>query len=179
METNETEFIYSGRTGKQQHFDKRLINYIVGLTEQGVPRRDLVAQYGMSKCSLDNWIAKWSSLKHRRSYSPSEKRSVVRAIESGMSIREAQVSFNISSDKSIRSWLSQFKEENVELSLFKPIEVAKKTLETSGELELKALKKALEEEILKNKALNTMIDIAEQQLKIDIRKKSGARQSSK
>jgi hypothetical protein len=32
---------------------------------------------------------------------------------------------------------------------------------------------------LKLKALNTLIDVAEEQLKIDIRKKSGARQSSK
>ena len=30
---------------------------------------------------------------------------------------------------------------------------------------------------LKIKALNTLIDVAEEQLKIDIRKKSGARQS--
>jgi len=40
-----------------------------------------------------------------------------------------------------------------------------------------ALQKALEETELKIKALNTLIDVAEEQLKIDIRKKSGARQS--
>jgi len=57
--------------------------------------------------------------------------------------------------------------------------VAKKTSELSEELELKALKKALQEANLKIRALDTMIDIAEEQLKIDIRKKSGARQSSK
>jgi transposase len=41
------------------------------------------------------------------------------------------------------------------------------------------LQKALEEAELKIKALNTLIDVAEEQLKIDIRKKSGAKQSSK
>jgi transposase len=41
------------------------------------------------------------------------------------------------------------------------------------------LKRALQEANLKIKALDTIIDIAEEQLKIDIRKKSGARQSSK
>ena len=40
-----------------------------------------------------------------------------------------------------------------------------------------ALEKALQEAELKIKALNTLIDVAEEQLKIDIRKKSGARQS--
>ena len=37
-------------------------------------------------------------------------------------------------------------------------------------------KKALEEAELKIRALNTMIDMAEEQLKIEIRKKSGAKQ---
>ena len=39
------------------------------------------------------------------------------------------------------------------------------------------MKKALQEAELKIKALNTLIDVAEDQLKIDIRKKSGAKQS--
>jgi hypothetical protein len=40
-----------------------------------------------------------------------------------------------------------------------------------------ALKKALEEAQLKVAALNTLIDVAEEQLKINIRKKPGAKQS--
>ena len=39
------------------------------------------------------------------------------------------------------------------------------------------MEKALKEAELKIKALNTLIDVAEEQLKIDIRKKSGAKQS--
>jgi transposase len=42
--------------------------------------------------------------------------------------------------------------------------------------DIKELQKALREANLKNKLLNTMIDIAEEQLKIDIRKKSGTKQ---
>jgi hypothetical protein len=42
---------------------------------------------------------------------------------------------------------------------------------------VKALKKALEEAELKIKALNTLIDVAEDQFKITIRKKPGAKQS--
>ena len=40
-----------------------------------------------------------------------------------------------------------------------------------------ALKKQLEEAQLKIAALNTLIDVAEEQLKINIRKKPGAKQS--
>ena len=45
------------------------------------------------------------------------------------------------------------------------------------EPEKESLEKALKEAELKIKALNTLIDVAEEQLKIDIRKKSGAKQS--
>jgi hypothetical protein len=41
---------------------------------------------------------------------------------------------------------------------------------------MKTLEKQLEEAQMKNIALNTMIDIAEEQLKISIRKKSGPKQ---
>ena len=54
-----------------------------------------------------------------------------------------------------------------------------KTTDQHDSPEVRALKKALEEANLKVRALDTLIDIAEQQLKIDIRKKSGAKRSSK
>jgi transposase len=43
--------------------------------------------------------------------------------------------------------------------------------------ETDALKKALEDARMKISALNTLIDVAEDQFKISIRKKAGARQS--
>jgi len=180
METKETEFIYSDRTSSQQSFDRRLIEHIICLAEQGVPRRDLIEQYGMSKGTLIRWMDKYgSTAKKRKTYSLLQKRSVVRAVESGMSISQAQIAFDIASDRSIRDWIKGFKEENAELSSSNPLQVPKKITDRSEKTELEALRRVLEEEILKNRALNTMIDIAEQQLKIDIRKKSGAKQSSK
>lgn len=47
------------------------------------------------------------------------------------------------------------------------------------DIEQIALKKALSEAELRIQALNTLIDIAEQKLKITIRKKSGTKQSGK
>ena len=52
---------------------------------------------------------------------------------------------------------------------------AKEKAETT--VKTAALQKALQEAELKIKALNTLIDVAEEQLKISIRKKSGAKQS--
>lgn len=180
MDTKETEFIYSERSNKKQRFDKRLIAHIIGLAQQGVPGRDLIREYGMASCTLRDWMRRDStSVPVRKSYTTTEKRSVVRAVETGMGVKQAQIAFNVSSRSLVQRWIKEFKEENAELSANKTIEVAKKTADTSEDLELNALKKALEEANMKIRALDTMIDIAEQQLKIDIRKKSGAKQSSK
>lgn len=54
--------------------------------------------------------------------------------------------------------------------------MAKKNL-VSKDIEKEALQKALQDAELKIKALNTLIDVAEEQLKIEIRKKFGAKQS--
>ena len=50
--------------------------------------------------------------------------------------------------------------------------------EEISSVDAEALKKALEEAELKIKALNTLIDVAEDEFKIAIRKKPGAKQSS-
>ena len=96
-----------------------------------------------------------------------------------MSISEAVILYNISSRSTIRNWIKAFSDENIEISISNPIEMPKKSMSQTESTEVKALKKALDEAKLKIRALDTMIDIAEEQLKIDIRKKSGARQSLK
>jgi len=180
METKATEFIYAKRISKQQKFDKRLIAHIVVLAEQGVPRRDLIEQYGMANSTLQEWMNKYGSGKARqRSYTVSQKRSVCRSVESGMSVKQAQIAFGISCPSLIRRWIREFKEENTEISVTQSLEMARKTVNPPPDADIKALQKALEEANLKIQALDTMIDIAQDQLKIDIRKKSGARQSSK
>lgn len=54
--------------------------------------------------------------------------------------------------------------------------VKKDTPANAGDI--KTLQKELEEARLKIAALNTLIDVAEEQLKINIRKKPGAKQSN-
>jgi transposase-like protein len=180
MEIKEKEFEYSRRTLKRQRFDPRLIEHIVRLAEQGIPRRSLVETYGMHPDSLSDWIAKHSLvLTKQKIHTVAERRSVVRAVDAGMSIKEAAIAFKVSSCNSIRRWIKDFSQENTEISISNPIDMAKTPPVNSENAEIVALKKALEEANMKNRALNTLIDIAEEQLKIDIRKKPGAKQSSK
>jgi transposase len=66
--------------------------------------------------------------------------------------------------------------EKVEIYIENTSPMAKKDKD-STQSQNEALQKALQEAELKIKALNTLIDVAEEQLKIDIRKKSGAKRS--
>ena len=179
METIESVSNLAVRTSNQQPFDKRLIAHIVGLVEQGVPRSVLVEQYGMTKGTLCDWLKKSGASGVRKDYSATHKRSVVRAVAGGMSLKQAAVAYQISSARLIKKWVKTFKEENVEISVSKAMDMTKKKTGQPESATLKALKKELEFANMKIKALDTMIDIAEEQLKVDIRKKSGVRQSQK
>lgn len=179
----EQEF-YAPREHKQSRYDKRLILKIVKEVEAGLPRKEANRIYGLGKASLDGWMRDFGSPEYkenmkRKNYSNLQKRTIVTAIEQGrMSIKEAQTAYGVKTEKIIRNWLTQYKTEKVELCIITEPVMAKKTKPVSA-AQTEALQKALEEAKLKIKALNTLIDVAEEQLKIDIRKKSGAKQSSK
>ena len=183
MEHKQQE-VYAVREHKQSRYDKRLILKVVREIEAGLPRKEANRIYGLGKSTLDGWMQDYGSPNYqqnikRQRYSNLQKRTIVTAIEQGrMTIKEVQTSYSIKTEKLIRNWLKQYKAEKVELCIVSKPEMAKKPKPiTTAQAE--ALQKALEEAEMKIKALNTLIDVAEEQLKIDIRKKSGARQSSK
>lgn len=181
MESNQTTD-FAPRSRGQSRYDKRLILKIVKEVEEGLPRKEAIKKYGLGKKSIDAWLREYGSLNYqlhikRKNYSNLHKRTIVSAIEQGrMSIKEAQLAYNIRNSTTISKWLIQYKSEKVEICIEKqrPM-IKKKKVEVTSQTA--ALQKALQEAELKIKALNTLIDVAEEQLKIDIRKKSGAKQS--
>ena len=181
MESNQTT-VYTPRANRQSRYDKRLILKIVKEVEEGLPRNEAIRSYGLGKSTLDGWLKNHGSPNYqehikRKKYTNLQKRTIVSAIEQGrMSIEEAHVAYKIKNSKTIRGWLQQYKSERVEICIETqpPMSKKKKGAVTS---QTAVLQKSLQEAELKIKALNTLIDVAEEQLKIDIRKKSGARQS--
>lgn len=181
MSNQKEEVVYLKRKTNRSRYDTRMITAIVKELESGVPRKCIEEKYGVSPDSLTKWLRDLGSELYKpiqKVYTTSEKRSVIRAVEGGMSLREAQIAFNLSNTSVIRNWLRAFKEENIEISVSNPINMPKNPTDPSS-AEIKALRKSLSEANLKIKALDTLIDIAEEHLKIDIRKKPGAKQSSK
>ncbi|NWJ50594.1 MAG: hypothetical protein HXX14_16740 [Bacteroidetes bacterium] len=124
-----------------------------------------------------NWLKRYSS-EYRENYmrvllSVSDRRQIAYKVESGvMSIEEATTRYRVQ-QRTIKSWIKLY------TCIPKLVDtMAKNEQSQSGSSEqTKALQKQIEQLKLKVEALETMIDIAEDQLKIDIRKKSGTKQS--
>jgi transposase len=107
-------------------------------------------------------------------YPVSFKRWLAREVESGkMSAKEAAGNSNVTTT-TIYDWISLYSlGKEVSLSIMTPQEKQEKAL---LEKRIKELEKALEYAKLKNIAVETMIDIAEEQFRITIRKKAGPKQ---
>jgi transposase len=97
-----------------------------------------------------------------------------------ISQEELKKKYNFKGNNNIYRWMRKFdlskpNEEQIELHRAMTKESQKSFSEQQLELEVKTLEEELKRERLKTLALNTMINIAERELKIDIRKKPGAK----
>ena len=103
------------------------------------------------------------------------KRWLVREIESGnIKTKEAKERYSLTSEKTIWGWIQVYGlGKELSLKMMTPEEKQEKN---ALEQRVKELEKALELAKFKNIAIETMIDIAEEQLKVTIRKKSGPKQ---
>jgi transposase-like protein len=103
------------------------------------------------------------------------KRWLAREIESGkISRKEAKERYSLNSESTIWGWVQQYGlGKDVSLAMMTPEE---KQTQAALEKRIKALEKALDMANLKNIATETMIDIAEEQFNIPIRKKAGPKQ---
>ncbi len=113
-----------------------------------------------------------------REYDESLKRRVVEAItQEGMTLYRASKFYNIP-DSTIGGWIKKLSSEVVASNFTiamtpeeeKEVEALKK--------EKEQMAKALQDAQLKISSLETLISVAEKNLKIDIRKKSGSKQSN-
>jgi transposase-like protein len=114
-------------------------------------------------------------------YSDEFKKSVVDEVIKGvLNKEEARWKYGIKGSSAVLNWIRKFEVGNKYITMKSkknPIKSGKSIEEL--EAENARLKQELDIEQLRNRALNVMIDIAENQFKIPIRKKPGAKQSKK
>lgn len=102
-------------------------------------------------------------------------------LNTDISFEEIKKKHGIRGNSTISNWMRKFgcnKVTDEQISIQKAMAKAldKTVQERKLEAKVKELEKALDEERLRNLALNTMINVAERDLKISIRKKSGTKQ---
>lgn len=120
----------------------------------------------------------FSNTKQEGTHEVAFRRWLIREMDAGrITLGEAIEKFNLkesSAETNIRKWRKKYGSE-IALTLPVMTEKEKQKVKALQERALK-LEKQLEDAQMKNAALETMIDVAEEQLKIAIRKKSGPKQ---
>lgn len=117
-------------------------------------------------------------MEEQKTFSKVEKRWIVREIQSGRitlgAARELFADRSKNPQSLIKNWMKEYGSD-IPLTLPVMTEKEKAKLDAAHK-RMKELEKQLEDAQMKNIALETMIDIAEEQLKISIRKKPGPKQ---
>ena len=101
-------------------------------------------------------------------------------MDTDVSQRELMQKFNIRGVNTIKKWMRKFdlqapSQQEIELQRTMAKQKEKTPYERELETKVQKLEQQLEYERLRTLALDTMIEIAERDLKISIRKKSGAK----
>lgn len=168
--------IKSKRSDPTSQFDKRLIMQIVQEVETGLPRKKACSMYGMSSTTINEWMRRYCSESYRKTlrshFSAQQRRNIVRLVEDEKITKQQAAELYKVSKKTITTWLRWAKKEEAELVISNHNDMLPVPA-ISSQIDLP---KQLNDARLKIKALETMIDIAEQQFKISIRKKPGAKQ---
>lgn len=144
--------------------------------------REVMEMYGVrGHETIQNWRKYLARpTQKRRSFRESTRRRIAHEVRSGlMSAERAMETYGILDPETIPRWIAQYEQDH-DLELMakgRKKEPAKGKTYASAEEELAALRKELEYERLKNVALETLIEVAEEELNIEIRKKPGAKQS--
>lgn len=182
MESSEALLCEGGRYHPDGNYDVRFIKRVIEEINGGLPFKGALIKYGLKAGTLRHWLRSSADYKRKRvgAVAPGVKRSTARAVISGrMTIGEAMEACGIKAATTIRQWIAWEQQQKGELSELIEEEMAKKPTKSKdlSTNELKAVQQQLADAQLKIAALNTLIDVAEEQFKISIRKKPGAKQS--
>jgi transposase len=154
----------------------------------GIPVAEIARQFGICTSTLtQNWVKQVARGRDRllggsKKITDDFKLKVVRKVLSGgISVQQAAEVYGIASPATVSKWMHQFNSDisvGISQELINPKHMGinmKSNARDDGDND--ALKKALRDAQLKIVALETMITLAEEQFKIDIRKKFGTKQS--
>jgi transposase-like protein len=110
-------------------------------------------------------------------YEPALRRKVCEELLTGrITVNELRTKYQIPGNGTVYRWLKQYQQDQTELLSLLPMANSPEQND-NGEKSNEELRRELELSKAKIATLETMIDIAEEQFKIEIRKKSGTKPS--
>jgi len=170
------------RYGPKGTYKRFIINELVIQLEAGKSYRELAVQYGIPPNTIREWGNKYGDATkiplRRRTISPVQKRSIARSVIEGCQTVSSAAKLNGVTAWSVRNWIAVEKGELYVTNSTVLNKIKKeKAADPPVAAEIKKLQEQLADANLRIAALNTLIDVAEEQLKINIRKKPGAKQS--
>jgi transposase len=173
------------RVSEIGNYTREFISLVLAEIETGVSPTVASLKYNVNPGTLDYWLMNYTSDKYRQSrrkfISVEEKRAIIKAVQNGsMTIREAMRVYNLNSHTTIKRWILKEKKEMNDLVGSNLLALKKEQTNDHSQDqkpvdETEVLRQKLADAQLKIAALNTLIDVAEEQLKINIRKKPGAK----
>ena len=154
---------------KKRHYSKGVIRAVLGELKAGHSRSEVCAKWGVSKSSVSTWVLQYADREVvetvRRSFTQQQRRFIVAKIQVGeLTVAEAAIAHQ-TSRSTIKHWMNKNEPDNIDIDL------KESTMPVHNPVH-----DELQKARLKILALETMIDVAEAEYKIKIRKKSGARQ---
>jgi transposase len=194
FKAEEIQSITGKRSKRQPYHEESFKREIVQhYMQSGDNMNETAKQFNHPISSVRRWILKYSHeftdpawTKNRSSINEHNnefKKAVVRHyLSSDQSFFQTAKHFNLPNSEMVSSWVTIFGKDIINLTVRKPAKKfdpdKQEGLDAMAQ-RIRDLENALEEEKLKNVAANMMINVAERDLNISIRKKSGAKQSKK
>lgn len=152
-------------------YPKKTIREVVAVIKERELRISEAAKmFNINHHTVRSWLMKdspelFKAVRNKKTIS--EKKAIVREVQAGLiSVRDAAVKYN-AGKSAIREWLQLYSYQITDMKKDVPKPVAPPDKEKD---------KLIKELQLKVMALETLIDVAEDTFKIDIRKKSGTKQ---
>ena len=175
MQVKAAKEIKSTRSDKRFPFTKEQILNIVKEVEGGLNRKEACIRYGMTYCTMSEWLRRYGSEVYQSSKKTilpdHQKRAIVRLVNEGKMSKDEVCRAHGVKKPLLNSWILRFKRESEQLTASDQQSMAIQHTNQSTDVN-----EELQQANLKIKALETLIDLAESQFKISIRKKSGAKQ---
>jgi transposase len=159
---------------RKYYSKKQVREFVLEIEKEELSAVEAAERYGVHEGTIRAWRRRYSKVKEmemKNRISEEVKKTIVRDIQAGLiTMFEVSERYNVSRE-SIKYWLRRYS-VNISTDQRKTIEMDVPDFGSNKE-DLKQI----EDLKLKVIALETMIDVAEKELNIDIRKKSGTKQS--